>query len=286
MKVGVLRDRYEQFITSLANAIVQAGKKCPLPEPADLDRIENVKNAFANAVKGQAKATAQATVQRDAHFSYVVGGPHEICNIPKPLLRDLPARYGAGGRDWRPFYPDYKDSVGDVAMMATARQKLFYKELPLDKNLLDRIKDAETKREIVVLLVDPWTIRVKTYRELMEEYDSRNFLNCAVLVAWNSVLKTQAQKRDFQKEIAKTFKFRANRYQKSVYYVDSIATGKDLRNTLARTLAKLRNSLIETSDQQQGIKQPKLSQKARRRGLELRRQPIVSGPGDAREKGR
>ena len=276
MKLGVHKDDYEQFITSLANAIVQVGTKYPLPVPPLLDPIEDVKNAFGKAVK---KAASDATpIQRNAHFSYVVGSSKEICDIPKHLLRDLPSRYGPGGREWRPFYPEYEDSVGDVAMLATAMQKLYYKELPLE-NLLNRIKEAEAKKEIVVLLVDPWTIRVKTYRKLMEQYDRRNFLNCAVLVAWNSLLKTEGQRKKFKEEIAETFKFR-NQFQKSIYYVDSISTDKDLRTALASTLAELKNKMIQKSDKQQRIQQPRLSSKALQQGIDLGRKPIVSGPGD------
>ena len=280
MKVGLYKDDYGQFITSLAKAIVHAGTNYPLPEPAALDPIGQVKNAFGKAVK-QA-ASASNAIQRNANFSYVVGSSDEICDIPKRLLRDLPSRYGPGGREWRPFYPEYEDSVGDVAMLATAMQKLYYKELPPLENLLDRIQEAEAKKEIVVLLVDPWTIRVKTYRKLMEQYDRRNFLNCAVLVAWNSLLKTKRQRKKFEDEIADTFKFRANQYQKSVYYVDSISTDDDLRATLARTLTELRSNLIQRSDEQQRIKQPRFNKSARRQGIELSRKPIVIGPGKRR----
>jgi FxsC-like protein len=278
MKLGVFKDDYEQFITSLAKAIVDAGTKYPLPVPTALDPIERVKNAFGKAVK---QAASAPDVQRNANFSYIVGSPDEICDIPKRLLRDLPSRYGPGGREWRPFYPEYEDTVGDVAMLETAMQKLFYKELPLE-NLLDRIKEAEAKKEIVVLLVDPWTIRVKTYRDLMKEYDRQNFLNCAVLVAWNSLLKTKRQRKEFEEEIAETFQFRANQYQKSVFYVDSISTEQDLRSTLATTLTELRNKMIQRSVQQQRIKEPRFSKKAQRQGIEYRRQPIVTGPGGRR----
>jgi FxsC-like protein len=278
VRLGVHRDRYRKFVASLARAIVDLGKNYPLPEPAALDPIERVRNAFRKAVKKA--AFAPTVVRRSANFSYVVGGSHEISGVPKRLLGALAERYGPAGRDWKPFYPDYDDTVADLAMNATKRQKLDYKELPLDKNLLKRIAAAEAKRQIVVLLVDPLTMT--THRRLMQTYDRRNFDNCAVLVTWNSLLRTRPEKKDFAKGLADTFKFRAKQYQKSVYYVDSISTDKDLRSTLAQTLTKLQANLIQNSNRQQGIKQPKLTRKARLQGIELRRQPIVTGPGERR----
>jgi len=166
-------------------------------------------------------------------------------------------------------------------MSATAGQKMFYKELPPDVQLVPSIQKAEKDREIVILLVDPLSIRVKSYREAMEKYDKINYENSAVLVAWNSLVKTKAERMKLKKEVSQTFKFRASS-TKSVYYIDSISTHRDLRNTLAKTLVKLQNSLIESSDSEQPITRPALGKKARQRGIELRRQPIVSGPGDRR----
>lgn len=274
MKLDRHKDDYEQFLTRFARAIVQVGSKHPLTELGTSPSFDDVVNPF-----GKTKKTS-GTFQRNAFFTYVAGGPDELPGLPRKLPQHRMQRYGSDGRDWRPFYPDYQDSVGNVAMLATAKQKLFYKEFPVDENLVTSIREAEKNRQIVILLVDPWTIRVKTYRELMEEYDRANFENCAVLVAWNSPDKlTKAQRQTLQKELNRTFKFRA-RYKRSVYYVDAISSNRDLRTTLAKTLVRLRNSLIETSDWQQGIKDTALSKRALEQGIALESQPIVSGPGD------
>ncbi|HZI49477.1 MAG TPA: FxsC protein [Pyrinomonadaceae bacterium] len=274
MKLAEYKDDYERFITRLAQAIVQAGTRHPLPNLETLS-LDSVPNAFAT--NGQ----PCVTFQRNATYSYVVANHGEIVTVPAKLPRDLTKRYGQLSRDWRPFYPNCTDSIGEIAMSATAGQKMFYKELPPDVQLVPSIQKAEKDREIVILLVDPLSIRVKSYREAMEKYDKINYENSAVLVAWNSLVKTKAERMKLKKEVSQTFKFRASS-TKSVYYIDSISTHRDLRNTLAKTLVKLQNSLIESSDSEQPITRPALGKKARQRGIELRRQPIVSGPGDRR----
>jgi hypothetical protein len=87
-----------------------------------------------------------------------------------------------------------RSDVGEVSMSATADQKMFIYELNPDRDLVHRIRKAEQDGQVVILLVDPWSICIKTYREVMEEYDKSNFENCAVLVAWNVVRLTKAQR--------------------------------------------------------------------------------------------
>ncbi len=165
-------------------------------------------------------------------------------------------------------------------MSAASAQKMFFNEFRPNEDLVASIKKAEEDRQVVILLVDPWSIHIKDFREIMEEYDKINFVNCAVLVAWNSIRLTEAQRRKYESELARVFQFR--QFHKPIYYVDTIASDEDLRTTLSRTLVKLQNNVIGASELQQGVKRRGLGEKARRKGIELRRQPIVTGPGHRR----
>ena len=56
----------------------------------------------------------------------------------------------------------------------------------LDTNILQQIKAAWHENKIVVLVVDTWTLKLQSrIGDRMLEYDTRDFLNCAVLVVWN-----------------------------------------------------------------------------------------------------
>jgi FxsC-like protein len=56
----------------------------------------------------------------------------------------------------------------------------------VDDDIIQQIEEAERDNRIVAIVVDAWTLRLAQYGTPMSAYDSRKFLNCAVLVCWNS----------------------------------------------------------------------------------------------------
>ncbi len=171
--------------------------------------------------------------------------------------------------------------VGIIAQGVAAKQKLFYKDLPLDGDLVKRIREAEENKEVVIIVVDPWSIQVKTYEQYMRGYDKNNFDNAAVLVAWNSRDNlTDDQRTKLRQHLSSTFKHHAGG-RRSIYYVDSVSSQQDFRSALAKTIARLRTNLIQSSDYQQGIDAPDLALRAEQAGIATDKQPIAAGPGDA-----
>jgi FxsC-like protein len=139
------------------------------------------------------------------------------------------------------------------------------------------LQQAERDREIVIILVDAWTVQIQTYRELMRQYDKINFDNCAVLVAWNAPdNETEAYRKTLEQTIEKTFQFKGHK-KKNLYYRDSIQSAKALRGALAKTLSRLRVKLIESQDPESGIVAPDLVQNAADKGYSLDKAPGVSG---------
>src|SRR6185295_7854399 len=92
-------DDYKDVVHRLARAIVDAGTKHPLPELATLKSIRNVRNAFKKS-DGNEDSLA---LDRNAYFSFVAGDSQQISGV-SPRPRDLPQRYGRGGKYWKPFY--------------------------------------------------------------------------------------------------------------------------------------------------------------------------------------
>ncbi len=261
-------DDYAQFVTKLARMIVEAGENRPLLEKASLAPFEQIRNPFVKAPKGA------GTTFKNAMFSYVVAQKDE-------LPASLAERYGDEGKEWRPFHPDCPDPAGIMAMEVAAKQKLFYKDLPLDAKQVERIREAEEKKEVVIIVVDPHSIRVKTYQQYMRSYDKNNFDNSAVLVAWNRADgATDQERKRLRDQLADTFRHHAGG-KKSIYYVDSISTDRDFRGTISKTIVKLRNSLIQASGAQQDIDDPALVRRTREAGFAYEKHPIAAGPGEA-----
>ena len=266
MRLSKHRQAYKEFLIELARAVVAASRNHPLPQ-FHLPALSSIKSHFQSVNKG-------AGENRQAFFSYVVAQPHEL---PRSELR----QYRDRGKDWRPFDPEDNSPVGLVAIGAAVRQNLYPQELEADSRLIDEIEEAEKQGDLVILLVDPWTVSVQRYRELMRQYDRINFENSAVLVVWNSPdAETTGKRTELEKALRTAFKNKAG--QKSIYS-DKIDSAQDLKATLARTLTKLRNKFIDAGRIQVPIEDAVLASAARANGIEFERLSIVSGPSGAGE---
>jgi FxsC-like protein len=76
--------------------------------------------------------------------------------------------------------------VRTIADRAAGLQKLDSEVLPLTPDLVELLHKAEDKRRITALVVDPWSVQLQSYRELMRKFDDAQDLRAgAVLVPWN-----------------------------------------------------------------------------------------------------
>ncbi len=183
-------DDYEEFVMKLSRKIVEAGQNRPLAQLAALRPFDQIQNPFAKTPQTSGAGAKHAL------FAYVAGRKEEL----PPALAD---RYGVEGKEWRPFHPDCSDPAGIMAMEVAAKQKLFYRDLPVDGSIVDRIREAEDKGEVVILLVDPWTVQVQGYEQYMRTYDKHNFDNSAVLVAWNSPDRGDPERKILRDQLSK-----------------------------------------------------------------------------------
>ena len=113
--------------------------------------------------------------------------------------------------------------------------------LPMDRLLADRIEEAQANNNIVIIIVDPWTLRLPDYRKVLEGCDRRDYYNCAVLLAWNkndaeSSREISELNRKIREEVFRT-KF-ANRA--SNYFWEPIASRDELVATLIQAVSGAR----------------------------------------------
>ncbi len=257
MRLSIHKDDYQKCLDLLANKIVEAGERSPLVEFPHLPAFENVPNAFAATppAANQTQSKGGTPSGKDAAFVFVT----------------------PDGRYWKPFHPECDDPIALSAMQAASKYKLIYNDLPVDDQIVKRVKEAEERKQIVILVVDPVSVQVSSYEQYLRAYDDHNYLNSAVLVVWNP--RAGAAGETLRKRMAQTFRYRAG-IRKSVYYVDTITSQPTLQSALAKTIAKLRASLIEHSDLPpgQGIDAPELLLSARAQGIDPSRQPTVGSP--------
>jgi FxsC-like protein len=192
---------YNGFLELIADAIVAAAALQPALEAlTETIEFENVENAFAPAVPApvvparalplEARNLVAATPDV-ARLFYVAAPQHEMDAAqteegnPPQRLRTSTAHYGKRGYYWQPFHPTVALTVGHIASGAVSG----FEYKPGDPNLADRlleeIREADEAGEIAVVIVDPWALRIRSYRQLMSQLDQQFTAKSCVIVPWN-----------------------------------------------------------------------------------------------------
>jgi FxsC-like protein len=179
--VMILREgaEYREFLVAFAERLVTVFEDHGAAPAVELPRIEDLPNAF-HTTGGQAIATEDTSL-RLAQFYYIAGRRDELAST-----RTYLDCYGdRGGADWRPYMPRVDQPVGLLASSVATEENLLYEWVRLDEDLIEHLDEAARTRTMVVLIVDPWTVRLPLYKSLMTELDQRNYPNTAVLVPHN-----------------------------------------------------------------------------------------------------
>lgn len=174
---------YTDLLVKLADHIVCVTNSHTLAPLAGLPRFHDIPDPFAPRVEAQAKPRAATEGgPRCVDFVYVVASRNEIMG-----LRTVIDAYDANGdaRLWRPYFPPTDDYIARMAEMLAHKKNLLPSRIDFGADLINRLQTAQDAHRIVVLITDPWTLRVPQYNAIMTAYGARNFWNAVVVVPWN-----------------------------------------------------------------------------------------------------
>src|SRR5262249_2243542 len=153
-------DAYTEFVERFARLVLTTAQQPP--EPAEIEDLESLPNAFHDA-PATAPRQRPATDRRP-------GGPSQVTFIVAAKdretmkgMRKCVDAYGVAARDWKPYQPTCLVPVALRAQAVAIELGLFAFVDPVDDSLLQKIEDASLKRELVVLIVDPWTVKIPSY---------------------------------------------------------------------------------------------------------------------------
>jgi len=179
MRLRKFRDDYEEFVSLFGKHLIEVATQYELPALETVPSLADTANAFAH--KPQTPTAAQAGPSQ-AEFRFVVANETGI-----PLIvsgRDM-TRYGTQGWEWKPFMSQIETEVGLLAQLAAVQETFVYRTRPVDGDLIKQLEEADRTNVVVILVVDPWSLRMPFFKSLMEEFDSRVFVNCGVLILWD-----------------------------------------------------------------------------------------------------
>ncbi len=244
------RTAYNDFVESLAKQIVDAADVHPLPALARVPTLAETPSAFARnaaAPAGIAVPTATPTGPRHVLCIYVAAHPQAIGGA-----HALEAYVETGGADWKPFYPQHTTRVHRFVQSVVAGDDLDFtsESMPFGPNLIARIDEAWRQRQIVVLIVDPWSLHwdrkraAPEYQALLRELDARLDYHWCVLVPWNEAdPDAMAEREAISATVRDTFDRHANLAPNPMFYRDGIASADDLRRTLGDVLTRLKEEI-------------------------------------------
>ena len=271
------RSAYNDFIDALSDEIRHAGDAHPLPPLPDPPALRTLAPAFAAppaaaAAGGGAAQILMPSGPKHVHFIYVAADPHEFGDARPP---DPYVDSGAG--DWRPFFPADPRRVNPLLQQVAARDELAFSstEVPFGDDLIQRIDAALKQRQIVVIVIDPWSLHwdaqrpTPRYLPLLQQLDARLDYHWCVLVPWNDEDAGIAPLREqVAAAVHGAFDRHATLLPNPLFYREDISTAAELQAAVAEALTRLKEEVKKRAD----VARPMPAGPAR---------PAVTGPSSA-----
>lgn len=239
---------FKRFVDGLVDVVVQEFKANrqfkPLP---DLPPLPKVPSAF------HVRAAAPPPPARPEEGPEDVGQPGEGRGVEVlwlycfaggrrdyAELRKKNDCYGNSGPDWRPYLPD-DDKMIDYTAGVIARNNGLSPRLQSvdDEDIVEKLRDAEDNNTIVAIVVDPWAVKLKSFREKLFEFDRARLSNCGVVVLWNDKdEETRDARGQLQKLLGQTFP--TNLAIRDVTFQDDVTSTKEFQEKLDQAIAEVK----------------------------------------------
>lgn len=244
-RISRFRDDYLTALDHLAGAIVRAGNEYQLPSLAKVPPlIADVENAFehAHAVTAAAAMGPATPVEpRHAQFVVVAARANEVT---AEILQGGPSphAYGETAWEWRPYYPDDPEDIEIAMQRAATAENLRFEKVELAADLHDRLQRAQEDRKLVVVVVDPWTLRLEAYASQVHKYDNYLAPHCALVVPRTRGVAGQVN-QVLDVELRRLFATQIT-LSRGQFHWNSVMTMIELQQALRRTLAALREQMM------------------------------------------
>lgn len=240
-RIGKHKDDYIDYCESLAERIIDlsAAPPPPLTAPPDLEALK--KEALARIGPEIPRPPGAAGGgPRSVTFIYVAAKRTEIAAIGAGTLLD---RYGTDQWQWMPYPPpEPGNSLGEVAVDVAHQKKLFPAVKPADDNVIAHLTEAQRSNSLVVLLIDPRSLKLASYRGYMDKFDKGwQHLNAAAIVVWDSDRPSDDLTRAAHDALAVSYAMKS----RSGYFRDGVKSSELLRTEIADTLALLQSAMLK-----------------------------------------
>jgi FxsC-like protein len=268
---GVFKKEYVGLITELATRIVSlAADHQRIDSNAEVPELAGIKSLFSSdaalAADTDAREMKQCRGPKHVYFVYGAVAPEELRDAGR---RSMEAYGESGGSEWQPFFPK-EQTVGAVAPQIAGSDDIgmIPHEMPLSADLDAQVRRCETNKQLVILLLDAWTLMLAKYRELLRKFDEQNYSNCSILMPWNEAdTETTNSGVQLWTLVRKTL-FHRSKSGGNLFFRNDIRGLEQLREELADVLVRLRAEVINRTH-------PDAEALPTRSGA----RPTITGPG-------
>ena len=246
------RTDYRVLICELGEQLIAAADRNPIPPLGSVPPLASVRSEWDTP--GAIGATAMPiTGPKHVRFVYFAFHPSSVgpARLKEPYLE-------TGGVDWKPFYPDTTPIHLFAQKTAISDELGFTSDhLPFGADLIEQIGTAWEARQIVVIVIDPWSLhwdvesRFAEYQQLLKTFDSTNHFHSCVLVPWNDQdpdLRDEPQRSAIESTMAATFPFHGRLNRNPMFFRDGIRNLKELKEVLAEVLPRLKEEIRKQAE--------------------------------------
>jgi FxsC-like protein len=214
---------YDDMIDQLARDIVKSADEQP-PLPPTVGSYQRAEPRQVDPV--------DVAGPDHVHFVYVAASADKL---PRRA-----AAYGGVPKAWRPFHPPTTSPIGPLTQAAAGSIEFSSDELRFDQGLLKAMRDAEDNRNLVMLIVDGWSVQLAEFDEVLGLIDKENFINAGIVVPLNENDPETAEKVNDLRDAVRGVLYRWSDSNDKLRYDDSITKLDQLKQELADKLVRLR----------------------------------------------
>lgn len=229
---------YKRFVTRFARRMREV---CAVHALKDADPFDW--DGLPNAFHLPATTAAAVAPPGPGHVEFMIaaGCATQFAHLPTRQVC-----YGDRPENWRPYHPQFAKCIGPLVQATAAAADLTSLLVEVGPGLPERLKEAKKRQNIVVLIVDPWSLDVASIAEHLVEYDVVDLWNCVAFVTWNDDdVETQDNRATLKQRITEVFENKTAPGHDTNTFRDDINSPHKLEADLAEVLVQIQQRIIE-----------------------------------------
>ena len=250
---------YREAVYRLAKRLVALEAEYKdFPRADHLIDLATVESAFSPLPEAIQESRVNNGVNH-VQFVIVAGHRDEL-----KAIRKIVTRYGNEAVDWCPYCPTVAKRIGATAQHVASEENLTSEFMLIDYDLSEGMKRAKKLNNVVIFIVDPWTVGLDKYRLRVRIYDQEHHYHCALVIPWPDDEETSGHRKQLDEFVRIAFITKAmmkdpNSFRDKIDSPESLEA--ELRHSIAHATAQILKAaeFVRRAESDQIIQKPWLA---------------------------